>query len=62
MRAAQSVARGGSGIELVSAKPGPWCRHATGHASSYFDRLWQTGLSVHSAAHERFVLFVARRR
>ena len=45
------------GFELLSARPGPWCGHAA-DASSYFDRLWQTGLSVHSAAHERFVLHV----
>ena len=42
------------GFELLSARPGPRCGHAA-DASSYFDRLWQTGLSVHSAAHERFV-------
>ena len=55
-------ARGGGArvIELVSAKPGAWCGHAASGASSYFDRLWQTGLSSHSAAHERFVLHVAR--
>ena len=28
--------------------------------SSYFDRLWKTGLSVHSAKHERYVLHVCK--
>ena len=49
----------GQGVQLVCAKPGAWCRHAA-EASSYFDRLWQTGISVHSAKHERYVLHVAR--
>ncbi|KAL1529535.1 hypothetical protein AB1Y20_000480 [Prymnesium parvum] len=48
------------GFELIAATPGKWCRHETG-ASSYFDRLWKTGLSAHSAAHERFVLHVRTR-
>ena len=43
-----------AGIELVAVEA------AGGEGVSYFDRLWQTGLSVHSAAHERFVLHVAR--
>jgi hypothetical protein len=51
------VVRARDGFELLSARPGPWCGHAT-DASSYFDRLWQTGLSVHSEAHDRFVLHV----
>ena len=56
------VAGGGSAIELISARPGAWCRHAAG-ASSYFDRLWQTGVSRHSAAAaERYVLHCVRRR
>lgn len=48
-------------MQLLSAAPGPWCRHAPVKASSYFDRLWQSGISAHSAAHERFVLHVARK-
>ena len=47
-----------TGLRLVAAPPGPWCRHARAGASSYFDRLWKTGLSVHSAVNERFVLHV----
>ena len=55
------VVRATAGIELISATPGAWCRHAAG-ASSYFDRLWKTGLSVHSATNDRFVLHVAVRK
>ena len=60
---AGAAARGGArrAVELVCAKPGAWCGHAADGASSYFDRLWQTGLSAHSAVHERYVLHVARR-
>ena len=46
-----------SGIDLLSGKPGTWCGHTAG-ASSYFDRLWKTGLSTHSSANVRFVLHV----
>jgi hypothetical protein len=53
------LVRAAAGIELISATPGSWCRHAAAGASSYFDRLWKTGLSAHSATHERFVLHVA---
>jgi len=49
---------GARGVELVSAQPGAWCRHEAAGASSYFDRLWKTGLSVHSAVNERFVIHV----
>jgi len=45
-------------VELVAAAPGAWCAHANNNASSYFDRLWQTGISVHSSKHERFVIYV----
>ena len=55
------VVRTTAGIELISGTPGAWCRHAAG-ASSYFDRLWKTGLSVHSATNDRFVLHVAVRK
>ncbi len=51
--------RAAGGIELVAAPPGPWCGWRA-ESSSYFDRLWRTGISAHSAAHERFVLHVAR--
>jgi hypothetical protein len=42
------------------AAPGEWCGHVASGASSYFDRLWKTGLSVHSAKHERYVLHVCK--
>ena len=54
---AVKIVRARNGFELLSARPGPWCGHAA-DASSYFDRLWQTGLSVHSESHDRFVLHV----
>ena len=43
---------------MVLAPPGRWCRHEAEGASSYFDRLWKTGLSAHSATHDRYVLHV----
>ena len=43
---------------MVLAAPGRWCRHEAEGASSYFDRLWKTGLSAHSATHDRYVLHV----
>ena len=49
-----------SGLQLFAAAPGKWCGHESA-GSSYFDRLWQTGVSKHSARHERFVLHVRRR-
>ena len=45
---------------LHQAAPGEWCGHVASGASSYFDRLWKTGLSVHSAKHERYVLHVCK--
>ena len=53
--------RGGKSVTLLSAKPGAWCRHASSSASSYFDRMWQTGLSKHSAKEARYVLHLRRR-
>ena len=49
-------------LELLEAIPGEWCGHVASGASSYFDRLWKTGLSVHSAAHDRYVLHVRTRK
>ena len=53
----RKMVKGHSGFELISAAPGTWCRHEA-KASSYFDRLWKTGLSSHSATYTRFVLHV----
>ena len=52
--------RDGDCLQLIAAPPGEWCRHAAAH-SSYFDRLWRTGVSKHSQREERFVLHVRRR-
>mmetsp|Transcript_27086 Transcript_27086/g.72709 ORF Transcript_27086/g.72709 Transcript_27086/m.72709 type:complete len:279 (-) Transcript_27086:374-1210(-) len=52
------LVRSTGGFDLIAAPPGEWCGHATAAASSYFDRLWKTGLSAHSATHERYVLYV----
>ena len=43
-------------VELYCGTPGEWCRHPAAEASSYFDRLWRTGLSAHSATVDRYVL------
>jgi len=61
-RGGRLVSTGARGIELIAAKPGVWCRHEATGASSYFDRLWQTGLSAHSATHDRFVLHLQTRK
>ena len=55
------LVRSRNGFSLFEAPPGAWCRHEAAGASSYFDRLWKTGLSVHSKVDERYVLHVSRR-
>ena len=35
--------RAAGGIELIAAPPGPWCGWRA-ESSSYFDRLWRTGI------------------
>eukprot|EP00939_MAST-03C_sp_MAST-3C-sp1_P002477 g2477.t1 len=47
------------GIRLWVGSPGRACGHATS-ASSYFDRLWKTGVSRHAASSERYVLFLRK--
>ena len=57
-----SAAGAAGAIHVYAAAPGRWCRHEAEGASSYFDRMWRTGLSLHSSAEQRYVLHVAAAR
>ncbi|KAJ1481156.1 putative methyltransferase-domain-containing protein [Baffinella frigidus] len=47
------------GVTLYQGVPGPDSGHAA-EASSYFDRLWQKGISKHSHTKERFFLCIKK--
>lgn len=52
----------GAGVRLHVGRLGPAVGHFDDAASTYFDRLWRTGLSKHAAKADRFVLYLQKKK